>query len=1131
MVLFALTTLFLYSHSEGDVSFNDKLVNDWLQKEELKLESSSGEVSSEIEESEKAFNAPKQEPTQYKLVLEGPVSVSVGELVQIKPKITSFLDFRIQKKKELTSEEKKPESKSEKIWLGKSSEKKNAKKKNHVYEFQYSLVQGPEGATIDSKTGMIEWLVTQNHTSENYLFTVVATKKSNPKIRAIDTLKIKLINPLTYFGYSYFEQARMAVDARRKAIDHMLKAPRKTKKTELGEIEKPVKKKFPWSETEIEATQEEFTIQDRELDEPSVDATRNYVGPDQMLAMNVAATAPARYQLGPGDTLYVKYWSPTTMPKAKDIVINPQGMINVPVTNKSIVVRGYTLAQIEKLLEQEISKGLKEASVTVTLKELRTISITIAGEAYSAGSYQVPAVVTLFNTLYASGGPTFSGSLRNIQLKRADGTTLNFDFYRFLITGDTSQDVPLLPGDVIFIPPVETRITIKGEVRRPAIYELKTSERLDSIMNYAGGVKASGVAQRVSVDSIKPGIGKRLIDVDLNLKNLANNPILYDGDIVEILSIRPHLTNSVMLEGAVDQPSKYALTKGMRIADLIDRARGLLESAYTQKADLFRKNPDGTQTLITIHLTKALEKEPSANILLQRDDRVVVYYENDVKWMGYRYIELKGAARKPGTYYRADDLKVSDVIMQAGGLLPEAYQDQAFIQRYHENGTVADLIKIDLRRASAGDSRQNIVLHDRDILTIQTVKEAIFIPKQIVRITGAVQKPGTYTRAANMKALDLIQLAGGTLPNAADRIEVAHARVSIGALPTVLSLREILQKNELSNLSLQDGDVLTVPFDSTIVKEPRMVTLIGAVARPGSYMIIGENETLSSVIKRAGGLLDDAFAKGAQLVRNSNDFNTIAQKKITPRLTEVFGLVQKDTYIREVGLAEIEKYKVTKGEYKPNTTLPTPLLLGSLTELMKNAESENLQDTQRKIIGQISSSMNTTETGAGEKSGAEFTTVTAARKLNEQDLIPDGFIAISMASVLEKPGTSADISIREGDVIIVPKKPTTVSVIGAVVVPSAVIYEPRKSVAYYVDRSGGLTIDAAKDQMVIMRANGLVETASRRTILELGDVLFVPTDVMAKRIREHSAIQNIDSILRSIANAALSVAIVRHLTK
>ena len=570
----------------------------------------------------------------------------------------------------------------------------------------------------------------------------------------------------------------------------------------------------------------------------------------------------------------------------------------------------------------------------------------------------------------------------------------------------------------------------------------------------------------------------------------------------------------------------------MRVSDLIDRARGLLESAYTQKADLFRKNPDGTQTLISIHLTKALEKESSANILLQRDDRLVVYYENDVKWMGYRYIELKGAARKPGTYYRADHLKISDVIMQAGGLLPEAYQDQAFIQRYHENGTVADLIKIDLRRASAGDPTQNIELHDRDILTIQTVKEAVFIPSQSVKITGAVQKPGTYTRAANMKALDLIQLAGGILPNAADRIEVAHACVSIGSLPTVLSLREILQKNELSNLSLKDGDILTIPFDNMIVKEPRMVTLIGAVARPGSYMIVGENETLSSVIKRAGGLLEDAFARGSQLVRNSNDFKTIAQNKLTPRLTEVFGIVQENTFIREVGLAEIEKYKVTRGEYKPGSSLPTPMLLGSLTELMKNADSENLQDTQKRIIGQISSSMNETMTGTSNQTPSEgYTTVTAARKLKKQDLIPDGFITISMASALEHPGTSSDVTIREGDVIIVPKKPTTVSVIGAVVVPSAVIYEERKSVGYYVDRSGGFTTDAAKDQMVVMRANGLVETVSRRTLLELGDVLFVPTDVMAKRIRERSTIQDIDSVLRSIANAALSVAIVRHLAR
>ncbi len=839
---------------------------------------------------------------------------------------------------------------------------------------------------------------------------------------------------------------------------------------------------------------------------PPADALKNFIGPDAMLWMNVTMPTPERYQLGPGDVLTLRYWSETLEPREVTLRIDQQGALNLPMGGK-IIARGQTLVQMEETIRKTLSRMIRNVQVTLTLRELRAMTIIVAGEAYAPGSYRVPATATLFNALYACGGPSDIGSLRRIQLKRSDGTVYTFDFYRFLLNGDGSQDVPLQPGDVIFIPPVEVSVAVAGEVHRPAIYELLPTERLRDAIAFAGGVKPSGVAQRVAVTSVRPGEARQLIDANLLDASDANNPPLYDGDQVEVYSIRPVFANIVTIEGAVDQPGNYALTPGMTVADLVERARGLLEDAYADRADLFRTNPDNTQMLIPIPLTQALQRDPQANIPLQRRDRLVVYAIKDVEWMGDRRVQVKGAVQKQGVFYRADNMRVQDLLLQAGGVLPNAYVERAFLQRVNPDGSYGPLLAIDLRKAMLNDAEHNVLLQDRDMLMVYTREQAQYTPENVVTIDGAVQSPGTYPRAENMRLADLIRLAGGPLPEAADRVEIAKARKPIGTPPVEVQLTAALQGSEANNPVLEDGDVVTVRARGDFRLKPQTVYIRGAVKEPGPYTLQAPTERLSDIVKRAGGLLETAYPQAARLLRRPDHIVNDLQRTLTGRMLQVLKVVNEDEYRRALARSDVERVRFAAGLAQPPVPTSASALLGQASATPPTG-TEKIAETASLFTRDL---------------------VSPARPLKDEDILPAGNVRIDLATALQKPGSPADTEVRDGDIIFVPERPTTVAVTGAVVVPSAVLHERGKNIAYYIERAGGYTADAARDRVLVIRANGEVLPASKARTVEVGDIIFVPTKVMAERLRDRQA--EFDAAIRSITTGAIVYQLIQALVK
>lgn len=1060
---------------------------------------------------------------------------------------------------------------------------------------------------------------------------------------------------LAHFGYDYFAQARAAIEARRKAI--------------------------------LAAPQPAATA--------PAEALTSAVGPDIMQQMNVAATVPERYQLGPGDVLTLRYWTPTQNPEEVTLRVDERGAVVLPQGGR-VVARGQTLAQLEANVKKELSRKFRDLSLVLTMKELRTISVVVAGEAYAPGTYQVPAVATLFNMLYACGGPRDTGTLRAIQLRRAGGQTRRFDFYDFLLRGSTKDDVPLQPGDVLYIPQHGPRVAVRGEVFRPAIFELLNTERLHDAIRYAGGAKPTGVAQRVSIESKQPGVSRKMIDANLLDASPANNPTLFDGDVVEVLSIRDVFANLVTISGAVDQPGRYALAPAMTVCDLVERARGVMNDAYLVRADLFRLNDDGTERLVPIELAKALQRDAGANIRLQRMDRLVVYSITDVQWMGERLVAIAGAVRKPRVYARADGMRVKDLLLQAGGptedavlegaflqrknadgsygpllridlskavagdpqhdlLLedrdtltvlnaaqanyipeqtvevtgavqrpnryprgegmrvrdlveragnpkPDAFLERAFLQRRNPDGTLGPLVVLDLRKTLAGDPENNPLLQDDDRLTIYALDEAVFKPRQAVTITGpvqkpdtyprgegmrvqdlvglaggvkpdafleraflqrknpdgtvgplipidlgkaleedaehnivlqdddsllvytkeqaefrppqmvqilgAVQKPASYPRAEKMRLKDLLHLAGGLLPQHHDEVEIAHAWQPEGTPVTRVSAAAALRDDPQANVAIADGDVVTVHARADFVEKPATVVVRGEVKYPGPYALTG-NERLSDVLKRAGGPTDRGFLDGAVLARKPELLATQEQIGLTQQVKEILEIVAREEYSRAAARAEVERLRLAATPTDP-APVKSASVLGVLQAQAQDPETRTLSPEEANAM-------------------LRHNSVSAARPLRDEDLRPLGNLQVDFVKAMRAPGGRDDLLLVDGDIITVPEKPSTVSVVGAVAMPAAAPYVPGRSASTYIRQAGGFLNDAARDRVLIIRSVGRVEPLRSGTKIAAGDIILVPTKVMATQLQ--GIRPALDTIFKYTTNGLLTFAVIRALTK
>ncbi|MDH5246692.1 MAG: SLBB domain-containing protein, partial [Betaproteobacteria bacterium] len=486
---------------------------------------------------------------------------------------------------------------------------------------------------------------------------------------------------------------------------------------------------------------------------------------------------PTEYVIGPGDRIEVQLIGNS---KGRySFTVNRDGRINFPDLGP-VAVAGMTFDELKARIEQRVNEQMIGTQAVVTMGDLRSIRVFVLGEAEQPGSYTVSGLSTITNALFVSGGVKTIGSLRNIQLKRNGAVVTRLDLYDLLLNGDTSNDVRLLPGDVIFIPPVGTTAGVTGEIRRPAIYELKGEATAADLLHLGGGLTAEADARLATINRIDERRDRVVLNVDLS-NSQSRGTRLRAGDVLRIPAARPTLANAVQLKGHVYRPSAFQYRGGMRLTDLLPSIDDLKPNADLHYVLIRREQPGSRRvSAVSADLEQAWQSPLSdANPLLSPRDQVIVfdleagrdqYLEPIVEELKLqaissepsRLVRVSGQVRAEGEYPLEPGMTVSDLVRAGGGLDEQAFGGEAELARYEVGDGQTrrtEVLKIDLARALAGDPAADLLLGPFDTLVVKQISE--WSEREVVRLEGEVRFPGEYPIARGETLRSLIARAGG----------------------------------------------------------------------------------------------------------------------------------------------------------------------------------------------------------------------------------------------------------------------------------------------------------------------------------------------------------------------------------
>ncbi|HEX5460810.1 MAG TPA: SLBB domain-containing protein [Steroidobacteraceae bacterium] len=705
-------------------------------------------------------------------------------------------------------------------------------------------------------------------------------------------------------------------------------------------------------------------------------------------ASSAAVPAPTDYIVGPGDTINLELYGKQVGNYA--LAVDRDGNIHIPSLGP-LEVAGLRYDQVKSRIEQRIKTEMIGVEASVTMGALRTIRIFVTGDVNYPSSYQISSLSTVTNALYSAGGISKIGSLRNVEVKRRARLLGKLDLYALLLRGDDSGDLRLQQGDVVFVPPVGPTASIGGEVRRPAIYEVRSGATVGDLLSLSGGLVPDADPHAARLERVDGGAQRTVLNLDLgSSRDLAVR--LHPGDILTVPQILDQMADSVFLQGEVLRPGVYAWHPGMRLTELLTSLGALKEDA-DQRYILIRREgyPSRKISVLSADAVRAFEAPGTgADAVLQSRDRVIVLPLRQDRGDGLAQVlgQLKAQTRDgaapplvtvngqtlaPGMYPLEPGMRISDLVKAGGGLDSAAYKLGAELTRY----VVADgqyrrakIIPVDLSAALSGSPAADLVLKPYDTLIIKQLP--YWATEGSVTITGQVRFPGTYP--------------------------------------------------------------------------------------------ISEDETLSSVIRRAGGLTPYAFAQGAVFTR--------------------------------VAIKEEERQQMDQLAQRMQSELTVMALQSTQGDQGQNAG-------QALAIGQsLLAQLKTTQ--------------------------PVGRLVIDVRGVIEHPGRLGDIELRGGDTLMIPRDRQYVTVIGEVQNSTAHIWKPGLSRDDYIQLSGGLTQRADKHRIYVVRADGSVvaQTGSRwfsraNTDIRAGDTIVVPLN--AQKLPQLTLWRDVTTILYNMAVAVAAV--------
>jgi polysaccharide export outer membrane protein len=486
---------------------------------------------------------------------------------------------------------------------------------------------------------------------------------------------------------------------------------------------------------------------------------------------------PMDYIVGPGDTLNIQLYG--NEPSRYDLTVQRDGRVNFPKLGP-IMVSGMTFDAARETIEDRVAKQLIGSHVSVTMGDLRSIRVFVLGEAEKPGSYTVSGLSTMTNALFVSGGVKKIGSLRKIELKRNGRLVTTLDLYDLLLHGDTSGDRHLLPGDVIFIPPLGNTVAVDGAVRRPAIYELKGEKTVAQVIDLAGGLLPDADEKLGQLERILPSRLREMRNIDLD-SALGRGTEVANGDKLNIPAIRPTLENSVLLTGYVFRPGRFEYHAGLRLTDVLGSLDELRPNA-DQRYIMIRREvpPDETIQVLSADLRRALAARGSAaDPELRPRDKIYVFDLSSDRErilrplirelqlqatpeMPEQVVSIDGRVKAPGHYPLEPTMHVSDLIRAGGSLEDSAFRGDAEITRYAVGDGGArktTLIPVDLLAIRHGDTGADVLLQPYDVLVIKPIPQ--WVEPGTIELAGEVRFPGKYPIHEGETLSSVLHRAGG----------------------------------------------------------------------------------------------------------------------------------------------------------------------------------------------------------------------------------------------------------------------------------------------------------------------------------------------------------------------------------
>jgi protein involved in polysaccharide export with SLBB domain len=555
---------------------------------------------------------------------------------------------------------------------------------------------------------------------------------------------------------------------------------------------------------------------------------------------NLKLATPLNYVLGPGDELQISVYGTQEFSDAVPVTV--EGTVKIQYVGQ-IAVSGMTIEAATAKIKNAIAKVYTtvrsgQSQVGISLSRIRTIKVTLIGSK-QPGNYSISSLATVYNALYLGGGPAKNGSYRSIELIRNNKVYRTIDLYRFLVHGNQSDNIGLKDNDVIRIPAYTQRVTLRGQLKRPGIFEMKKGENFTDLLSFASGFTEAAYTASVTVLQTTD---KEYKVSDIKAAEFATYKP-QSGDLFTVNKILSRYENRIRIKGAVFRPNTYSFYPGMRFADLVAKADGLREDAYLTRATIVRFKDDLTKETVSVNLDKALSGDPEANISLNKEDIVTIYSLLDFK-EEYK-VTIEGEIKNSGDYYYYPALTLNDLLVQAGGLIGSASKrvEVARMIQSEEidvtNSSRAQLFNIEI---TPGNNEQaaNFVLAPFDVINIR--KMAVYEKPEMIVVSGSVHYPGKYVLAEKKeKIYSVIQRAGGLTPLA--------------------SVKGVKIKRSISAKQIEDLENVNADFTKNVIDD----------------WIAPADSLQSKVVKRLKGELKFATipVDWERVVRNPNGRNNI----------------------------------------------------------------------------------------------------------------------------------------------------------------------------------------------------------------------------------------------------------------